>query len=141
MEVAATTDAGAERTTAAKAGAPEASPWTLFLGTLTPMARTLAMLLSPVRDGIFAEELRVFGRLAGGAASEDVAWVRSYLSHPRYRQGSLLRRLGLRSRVSLLDAWARRVRDGAARGPGSPRLEAGHERAAGSASGKCASSS
>lgn len=68
-------------------------------------------MLWPIRHGVFEEELRVFGRLADGDAAEEVAWVRDYLAHPRYRRGSLLRRLGLRGRVSLLDAWARRSRE------------------------------
>ena len=92
--------------------AKAASPWGLFLGTLPPGARALAWLLWPVRHGVFEEELRVFGRLADGDASEEVPWVRGYLGHPRYRRGSWLRRLGLRGRVSLLDVWARRNREG-----------------------------
>lgn len=87
------------------------SPWGLFLGTLPPGARALAWLLWPVRHGLFEEELRVFRRLADGDVAEEVAWVRDYLGHPRYRRASLLRRIGLRGRVSLLDAWARRSRE------------------------------
>lgn len=84
------------------------SSWRLFLTTLPPVARTVAFLLWPVRADLFAEDLRVFHRLAAGPDPDQVAWVRGYLCHPRYRRASLLRRLGLRGRVSLLDAWARR---------------------------------
>ena len=84
------------------------SSWGLFLTTLPPVARMVALLLWPVRADLFAEDLRVFHRLAAGPNPDQVAWVRGYLCHPRYRRASLLRRLGLRGRVSLLDAWARR---------------------------------
>jgi hypothetical protein len=84
------------------------SSWRLFLTTLPPVARGVAWLLWLVRTDFFAEDLRVFHRLVDGPDPDQVAWVRGYLSHPRYRRASLLRRLGLRGRVSLLDAWARR---------------------------------
>jgi hypothetical protein len=84
-----------------------ASSWCLFLKMLPPGARALAWVLFPVRSGFFSEDLRVFHRLVGGPDPEQVAWVRGYLSHPRYRRSSLLRRMGVRGRVRLLDQWVR----------------------------------
>lgn len=85
-----------------------ASSWSLFLRMLPPGARVVAWLLYPVRAGFFSEDLQVFRRLAEGPDAAQVAWVRGYLCHPRYRRASWLRRLGMRGRVSLLDQWARR---------------------------------
>ncbi|MEI6343372.1 MAG: hypothetical protein WCR07_15570 [Verrucomicrobiota bacterium] len=67
----------------------------------------MAWLLYPLRGDVFADELRVLGRLSDQASPEQVAWTKDYLSHPRYSKGTLARRLGLRCRVSLLAAWAK----------------------------------
>lgn len=91
-----------------------ASSWCLFLKMMPPGARVLAWVLFPVRSGFFSEDLRVFHRLVGGPDPEQVAWVRGYLCHPRYRRASWLRRMGVRGRVSLLDEWARQHGGGTA---------------------------
>lgn len=87
-------------------GRPTALPWEIVLATLPVGPRLVAWLLSPVRATVFADELRLFARVSGTCRPSDLEWVRDYLSHQRYRGGSLKRRLGLRCRVSLLDRWA-----------------------------------
>jgi hypothetical protein len=81
--------------------------WKLFLMTLPWGARALAWLMRLVHRDAFADEVRVFDRLVIDPCPEELDWIRGYLAHPRYRRASLARRLGLRGRVTLLNAWAR----------------------------------
>lgn len=80
--------------------------WKMVLATLPPGPRMIARILSPVRHRVFADELRMFARVMDGSGTEGVRQARDFLAHPRYRKGSLRRRLGLRCRVSLLEDWA-----------------------------------
>ena len=80
--------------------------WTMVLATLPLGPRMLARIMSPFRHRIFSDELRMFARVMDGPGSEGIRQARDYLAHPRYRKGSLRRRLGLRCRVSLLEDWA-----------------------------------
>jgi hypothetical protein len=81
--------------------------WKVFLATLPPAPRAVARLLTPLRGELFADELRIYGRLVDKPSQAQLAWTRDYISHPRYRKDGFVRRFGLRSRVGLLDAWAR----------------------------------
>lgn len=85
---------------------PVAGAWQIVLATLPIGPRLVAWMLTPVRNSVFADELRLFGRVNGARCQAGLEQARDYLAHPRYRDGSWTRRMGLRCRVSLLDAWA-----------------------------------
>ena len=87
-------------------GLGDGDAWRAVLATLPMGPRFLARMLSPFRQRLFSDELRLFVRLMADSSPQSVRWARDYLSHPRYRRGSISRRLGLRCRVSLLEEWS-----------------------------------
>lgn len=81
-------------------------PWDVVVAKLPEGSRWIAWLLWPWRWSVFGEEMRLFGRFPGVARPEGIEWAMDYLSHPRYREASLGRRLGFRCRAHLLQEWA-----------------------------------